>query len=215
MVRQERRDEHRSRVDNILQGFAAVGWVPVDGAGIAMVRAMGSGATALGAPRCGRGGRRLPAGGTAVVRNFACAHSAAISARIRVRLCRVPARSHTHTDDLLQGAGPEAAGACPASIRSRAVLRLQTERLLHMFCAQGVWQGLLTGAGCLARALGPLFVAAVYARRGPDATFGITAGLTLAALMALRLVYARLRPPSTPEPPAPLARELQPLGADT
>lgn len=84
-----------------------------------------------------------------------------------------------------------------------------------MFCVQGVWQGLMTGAGCLARALGPLFVAAVYARRGPDATFGSTAGLTLAALLGLRLVYGRLRPPDAPVSPAPAARELQPLGTDS
>lgn len=54
--------------------------------------------------------------------------------------------------------------------------------------------GLLTGAGCLSRALGPVFVSTVYARRGPDATFGSTAGLTFAALIALRCVYSRLRP---------------------
>ncbi|XP_050563426.1 major facilitator superfamily domain-containing protein 8 [Spodoptera frugiperda] len=59
---------------------------------------------------------------------------------------------------------------------------------------QGVWQGVLTGAGCLSRALGPVFVAAVYARHGPVATFGSTAALTLAALAALRAVYGRLRP---------------------
>lgn len=80
---------------------------------------------------------------------------------------------------------------------------------MQRVCAQGVWQGLLTGAGCLARALGPLFVAAVYARRGPDATFGATAALTLAALLALRLVYARLRAPAPALVPA--AQPLQPL----
>ncbi|CAH0399951.1 unnamed protein product [Chilo suppressalis] len=63
---------------------------------------------------------------------------------------------------------------------------------------QGVWMGVLTGAGCVSRALGPVFVAAVYARRGPDATFGITAALTFAALAALRCVYKRLRPPPPP-----------------
>lgn len=69
--------------------------------------------------------------------------------------------------------------------------------------------GLLTGAGCVSRALGPVFVSAVYARRGPDATFGSTAALTFVALAALRLVYARLRPPD-PKPPA---HELGPLVA--
>ncbi|KAM3955688.1 CLN7/MFS domain-containing 8 [Aphomia sociella] len=68
---------------------------------------------------------------------------------------------------------------------------------------QGVWMGVLTGAGCVSRALGPVFVSAVYARRGPDATFGSTAALTFAALCALRLVYARLQPPPAPAAPAP------------
>lgn len=75
---------------------------------------------------------------------------------------------------------------------------------------QGVWMGVLTGAGCVSRALGPLFVSSVYARRGPDATFASTAALTFAALAALRLVYARLRP----TPPSDLAHpstELRPL----
>lgn len=72
--------------------------------------------------------------------------------------------------------------------------------------------GILTGAGCLSRALGPIFVSTVYARRGPDATFGSTAGLTLAALAALRLVYSRLRPaPLAPASPRPLPQELQEL----
>ncbi|KAJ2951313.1 hypothetical protein O0L34_g5715 [Tuta absoluta] len=74
---------------------------------------------------------------------------------------------------------------------------------------QGVWMGLLTGAGCLSRALGPVFVSMVYARSGPDATFGSTAGLTIAALLGLRLVYNRLKPPdSLLQPPA---REMVPL----
>ncbi|CAH2084343.1 unnamed protein product [Euphydryas editha] len=74
---------------------------------------------------------------------------------------------------------------------------------------QGVWMGVLTGAGCVSRALGPVFVSAVYARRGPDATFASTAALTFAALAALRLVYARLRP--APPPPTPPPAELRPL----
>ncbi|VVC91066.1 unnamed protein product [Leptidea sinapis] len=47
---------------------------------------------------------------------------------------------------------------------------------------QGVWMGVLTGAGCVSRALGPVFVASVYARRGPAPTFVATATLTFAAL---------------------------------
>ncbi|XP_059057388.1 major facilitator superfamily domain-containing protein 8 [Achroia grisella] len=80
---------------------------------------------------------------------------------------------------------------------------------------QGVWMGVLTGAGCVSRALGPVFVSAVYARRGPDATFGATAALTLAALLALRLVYSRLQPPpatpATPAAPAGQDHELHAL----
>lgn len=72
--------------------------------------------------------------------------------------------------------------------------------------------GILTGAGCLSRVLGPVFVSMVYARLGPDATFGSTAGLTLAALLLLRLVYNRLRPPDL-FPPAP-AQEMMPLNTD-
>lgn len=74
--------------------------------------------------------------------------------------------------------------------------------------------GLLTGAGCVSRALGPVFVSTVYARRGPDATFGATAGLTFGALLALRCVYARLRPPplaAPARPPPPPAHEMTPL----
>lgn len=81
-------------------------------------------------------------------------------------------------------------------------------------CPQGVWMGVLTSAGCVSRALGPVFMSAVYARRGPDATFGTTAALTFAALAALRLVYSRLRPPATasaPAPPSPPPPPAQPL----
>ncbi|CAH4036738.1 major facilitator superfamily domain-containing protein 8 isoform X1 [Pieris brassicae] len=77
---------------------------------------------------------------------------------------------------------------------------------------QGVWMGVLTGAGCIARALGPVFVATVYARRGPDATFGATATFTFCALVALRLVYARLSPRGAAAPP--VALELRPLNCD-
>ncbi|CAK1585791.1 unnamed protein product [Parnassius mnemosyne] len=76
---------------------------------------------------------------------------------------------------------------------------------------QGVWQGVLAGAGCAARALGPLLVAGVYARRGPPAAFAVTAALTLAALLALRAVYPRLQLPEPAAPPPPAPCELQPL----
>ncbi|CAK1555049.1 unnamed protein product [Leptosia nina] len=76
---------------------------------------------------------------------------------------------------------------------------------------QGVWMGVLTGAGCLSRALGPVFVASVYARRGPDATFGATAAFTFAALAGLRLVYDRLKPPEPVSATIPSPLEMQPL----
>ena len=66
--------------------------------------------------------------------------------------------------------------------------------------SQGVWMGVLTGAGCLSRALGPVFVATVYARYGPTPTFSSTAALTFAALLALRAVYKRLKPPPLAPP---------------
>ncbi|XP_068634025.1 major facilitator superfamily domain-containing protein 8 [Battus philenor] len=77
---------------------------------------------------------------------------------------------------------------------------------------QGVWMGVLTGAGCLSRALGPVFVAGVYAQRGPAAAFSATAAITLTALIALRAVYPRLQVAPLPVPvgPAP-PTELQPL----
>ncbi|CAH2047605.1 unnamed protein product, partial [Iphiclides podalirius] len=74
---------------------------------------------------------------------------------------------------------------------------------------QGVWMGVLTGAGCLSRALGPVFVAGVYARLGPAAAFSATGALTLAALLALRAVYPRLLLPAAPPRPAPA--EMRPL----
>lgn len=75
--------------------------------------------------------------------------------------------------------------------------------------------GVLTGAGCLSRALGPVFVATVYARRGPAATFGSTAALTFGALLALRVVYSRLVAPApAPAPDSSPSREMQPLTHD-
>ncbi|KAI8422029.1 hypothetical protein MSG28_009930 [Choristoneura fumiferana] len=68
---------------------------------------------------------------------------------------------------------------------------------------QGVWMGVLTGAGCVARALGPACVALLYARRGPDAAFGVTAALTFGTLLVLRALYPRLQPPALPAAPPP------------
>ncbi|KAJ0183569.1 hypothetical protein K1T71_001545 [Dendrolimus kikuchii] len=133
---------------------------------------------------------------------------------------------------------PEAGGGCPADTQPwcATTRRLHVSQFLMGYACisvgyslgvtliqtifskvlgprpQGVWMGVLTGAGCLSRALGPVFVATVYARRGPAATFAATAALTFGALLALRLVYARLAPPAPRHPAAPAA-EMQPLSA--
>ena len=59
---------------------------------------------------------------------------------------------------------------------------------------QGVWMGLITGAGCASRVLGPVFVSSIYKELGIYETFGIT-GLTLVVSMIwLMLVNKRLIP---------------------
>ncbi|XP_017876594.1 major facilitator superfamily domain-containing protein 8 [Ceratina calcarata] len=60
---------------------------------------------------------------------------------------------------------------------------------------QGVWMGLMTGAGCASRIFGPVFVTIIYTRYGTYHTFGIT-GLTLIVCMLwLQIVDKRLIPP--------------------
>lgn len=64
---------------------------------------------------------------------------------------------------------------------------------------QGLWMGLMTGAGCASRVLGPIFVGLIYTRLGIYHTFGIT-GLTLIVSMVwLSLVSERLVPAATSE----------------
>ncbi|XP_037969233.2 major facilitator superfamily domain-containing protein 8 [Plutella xylostella] len=136
------------------------------------------------------------------------------------------------------GAGAvEAGGGCPQHTQpwcaTSTVLRLDQFLLGYVFVSigypigvtliqtifskvlgprpQGVWQGILTGAGCVSRALGPIFVSLVYARRGPAAAFGSTAAITFTTLIALRLLYSRLRPPPLTAPTPPEPQELQPL----
>ncbi|XP_058807793.1 major facilitator superfamily domain-containing protein 8 isoform X2 [Phymastichus coffea] len=59
---------------------------------------------------------------------------------------------------------------------------------------QGVWMGLMTGAGCASRVMGPVFVSLIYTRLGTYWTFGIT-GLTLIVCMVwLPLVNKHLVP---------------------
>lgn len=46
---------------------------------------------------------------------------------------------------------------------------------------QGVWMGLMTGAGCLSRVMGPIFVGSIYTRLGTYWTFGITSIMMMVA----------------------------------
>ncbi|XP_051175017.1 major facilitator superfamily domain-containing protein 8 isoform X2 [Leptopilina boulardi] len=59
---------------------------------------------------------------------------------------------------------------------------------------QGVWMGLMTGAGCVSRILGPVCVGVIYNRYGTYHTFGVT-GMTLVLCMIwLQIVDKRLIP---------------------
>ena len=59
---------------------------------------------------------------------------------------------------------------------------------------QGLWMGLMTGAGCASRVLGPVFVGVIYNRYGTYHTFGVT-GLTLVLCMIwLQIADKRLIP---------------------
>lgn len=57
---------------------------------------------------------------------------------------------------------------------------------------QGVWMGLLTGAGCLSRVLGPIFVSYIYTRFGTYWTFGITTVMMLLPMVWLHFVMDRI-----------------------
>lgn len=60
---------------------------------------------------------------------------------------------------------------------------------------QGVWMGLLTGAGCASRVLGPVFVSFIYTRLGTYYTFGITGVMLIISMLWLQLVNKRLIAP--------------------
>ncbi|XP_011496059.1 PREDICTED: major facilitator superfamily domain-containing protein 8 [Ceratosolen solmsi marchali] len=62
---------------------------------------------------------------------------------------------------------------------------------------QGVWMGLMTGAGCASRVLGPVFVGLIYTRFGIYQTFGITGLTLLVSMLWLGLMSERLVPYST------------------
>lgn len=57
---------------------------------------------------------------------------------------------------------------------------------------QGVWMGLMTGAGCASRVLGPVFVGFIYTRLGTYHTFGITGVMLIISMLWLQLVNKRL-----------------------
>lgn len=48
---------------------------------------------------------------------------------------------------------------------------------------QGVWMGMITGAGCLSRIMGPVCVGFVYSRFGTYATFGGTTVMMVVAML--------------------------------
>lgn len=60
---------------------------------------------------------------------------------------------------------------------------------------QGVWMGLMTGAGCASRVLGPVFVGLIYTRLGTYHTFGITGVMLIISMLWLQLVKKRLISP--------------------
>ncbi|KAL1491732.1 hypothetical protein ABEB36_012286 [Hypothenemus hampei] len=59
---------------------------------------------------------------------------------------------------------------------------------------QGVWMGLMTGAGCLSRIMGPVFVTYIYQTYGTIWTFGLTAIMMVVGLLWLLYFRRRLEP---------------------
>ncbi|XP_015610069.1 major facilitator superfamily domain-containing protein 8 isoform X2 [Cephus cinctus] len=64
---------------------------------------------------------------------------------------------------------------------------------------QGVWMGLMTGAGCASRVMGPVFVGLIYTRYGTYHTFGITGVMLVLAMIWMQIVDKRLVPPKFAE----------------
>lgn len=60
---------------------------------------------------------------------------------------------------------------------------------------QGVWMGLMTGAGCASRVLGPVFVGLIYTRYGTYQTFGLTGLMLIVAMIFIQILNKRLVPP--------------------
>lgn len=59
---------------------------------------------------------------------------------------------------------------------------------------QGVWMGLMTGAGCVSRILGPICVGIIYNRYGTYHTFGVTGATLVLCIIWLQIVDKRLIP---------------------
>nr|CAD7455789.1 unnamed protein product [Timema tahoe] len=57
---------------------------------------------------------------------------------------------------------------------------------------QGVWMGIMTGAGCLSRVMGPIFVSYIYTHLGTIWTFSITGAMLVACMIWLQLVDKKL-----------------------
>lgn len=68
---------------------------------------------------------------------------------------------------------------------------------------QGLWMGLMTGAGCLSRVMGPVFVSYIYTRYGTIWTFGITTVMMIASMVWLQVLEKRLKAPDLPLVPPP------------
>lgn len=84
---------------------------------------------------------------------------------------------------------------------------------------QGTWMGIMTGSGCLSRALGPIFLSTIYTKLGLYWTFGSTAVMMAATMLWLWLVRDRLTPPEYDNPTAgqelqTVASRKEPGGAD-
>ncbi|XP_039443579.1 major facilitator superfamily domain-containing protein 8-like [Culex pipiens pallens] len=59
---------------------------------------------------------------------------------------------------------------------------------------QGTWMGLMTGSGCLSRAMGPVFLSTIYTKLGLYWTFGSTALMMAGTMLWLWYVRKRLVP---------------------
>ncbi|XP_046742195.1 major facilitator superfamily domain-containing protein 8 isoform X1 [Diprion similis] len=60
---------------------------------------------------------------------------------------------------------------------------------------QGVWMGLMTGAGCASRVMGPVFVGLIYTRYGTYQTFGVTGVTLVLGMISIEIIKKRLVPP--------------------